>query len=196
MSGAQCHWAKLLPNRDTPRAGAVLCCEHVFFGGAMADFVVQPHDDDPTTTSKFTAVTASHDAQPASPRGLDAEDIATISALPATSALLIARSGASAGARFLLNADSTTVGRHPRSDIFLDDVTVSRKHAFFVRSGEDFFVQDTGSLNGTYVNLQQVEEAKLSDGDEVRIGKFRLTFYASPQAGRSAQVGQAPQAGQ
>ncbi|VEI12421.1 FHA domain-containing protein [Trueperella bialowiezensis] len=150
----------------------------------MADFVVQPPDDDPTSTSKFTAISQGQtDAGPA-PRGLDAEDIATINALPATSALLIARSGANAGARFLLNADSTTAGRHPKSDIFLDDVTVSRKHAFFIRSGQDFYVQDTGSLNGTYVNMQQVEEAKLSHGDEVRIGKFRLTFYASPLAAR------------
>lgn len=150
----------------------------------MADFEVQPQDGDPTSTSRFSAIGSPQPETQSAPKGLDAEDVATINALPATSALLIARSGANAGARFLLNDDSTTVGRHPKSDIFLDDVTVSRKHAFFVRSGHDFYVQDTGSLNGTYVNMQQVEEAKLSDGDEVRIGKFQLTFYASPQAGQ------------
>lgn len=147
----------------------------------MADFEVHP-EGDPTSTSRFSAITSTQPETQPTPKGLDAEDIATINALPATSALLIARRGANAGARFLLNGDSTTVGRHPKSDIFLDDVTVSRKHAFFIRSGKDFFVQDTGSLNGTYVNMQQVEEAKLADGDEVRIGKFQLTFYSSPQA--------------
>ncbi|WP_461020742.1 FHA domain-containing protein [Trueperella pyogenes] len=148
----------------------------------MTDFEVNPQGIDPTSTSRFTAI---NDAVKAAPvvHGLDPEDVATINALPPTSALLIAHTGANAGARFLLNADSTTVGRHPKSDIFLDDFTVSRKHAFFLRDGRDFYVRDTGSLNGTYVNLQQVEEARLNDGDEVRIGKFQLRFYASPQAG-------------
>ncbi|MFP7696121.1 FHA domain-containing protein [Trueperella sp. LYQ143] len=147
----------------------------------MADYEVHPHGQDPTSTSRLTAVSAaSVDYQPAR-HGLDAEDIATIKALPATSALLISVAGPNMGARFLLNADSTTVGRHPKSDIFLDDVTVSRKHALLLRSGQDFFVRDSGSLNGTYVNMEQVEEAKLEDGDEVRIGKFQLTFYSAPK---------------
>ncbi len=151
----------------------------------MADYEVQPQDGgDPTSTSRFSAISSSHGDSQTPLKGLDAEDVATINALPATSALLIARSGANRGARFLLNDDSTTVGRHPKSDIFLDDVTVSRKHAFFIRSGQHFYVQDTGSLNGTYVNMQQVEEAKLENEDEVRIGKYQLTFYASPQAGQ------------
>lgn len=148
----------------------------------MADFEVNPQGIDPTSASRFTAINDAVEPTPVV-RGLDPEDLATINALPPTSALLIAHTGANAGARFLLNADSTTVGRHPKSDIFLDDVTVSRKHAFFLRNGRDFYVRDIGSLNGTYVNLQQVEEAKLNDGDEVRIGKFQLTFYASRQAG-------------
>lgn len=95
----------------------------------MTNFEVNPQGIDPTSTSRFTAI---NDAVKAAPvvHGLDPEDVATINALPPTSALLIAHTGANAGARFLLNADSTTVGRHPKSDIFLDDFTVSRKHRF------------------------------------------------------------------
>lgn len=141
--------------------------------------MVDEFGGDPTSTSRFAPIT---DAEVSAPqRGLDDDDLATIAALPAGSALLIARSGPNAGARFLLNSDQITVGRSPKADIFLDDVTVSRKHALFLHSGEDFFVRDSKSLNGTYVNMQLVEEAKLANGDEVRIGKYQLTFYASPQ---------------
>jgi pSer/pThr/pTyr-binding forkhead associated (FHA) protein len=83
------------------------------------------------------------------------------------------------GARFLLDADSTIAGRHPDADIFLDDVTVSRRHAEFTRVGTSFQVKDLGSLNGTYFDGVRIESALLSDGAEVQVGKFRLTFYAS-----------------
>ena len=83
------------------------------------------------------------------------------------------------GARFLLDADVTTVGRHPEADIFLDDVTVSRRHAEFLRHGSAFQVKDLGSLNGTYFDGVRIDTALLSDGAEVQVGKFRLTFYAS-----------------
>lgn len=102
-----------------------------------------------------------------------------IAALPAGSALLIVRRGPTAGARFLLDADVTTAGRHPEADIFLDDVTVSRRHAEFIRHDSVFEVKDLGSLNGTYYNGARIETAALDDGAEVQIGKFRLTFYAS-----------------
>ena len=92
--------------------------------------------------------------------------------------------GPNAGARFLLDHDVTTSGRHPDSDIFLDDVTVSRRHAEFHRDGGGFTVRDVGSLNGTYVNRERVESATLSNGDEVQIGKFRLVFIAGPRLGR------------
>ncbi|MDO5025747.1 MAG: FHA domain-containing protein [Trueperella sp.] len=141
--------------------------------------MVDEFGGDPTSTSRFAPITDTEVTAPQ--RGLDEDDLATIAALPAGSALLIARSGANAGARFLLNAAETTVGRSPKSDIFLDDVTVSRKHALFLHSGDDFFVRDSNSLNGTYVNMQLIEEAKLTNGDEVRIGKYQLTFYSSPQ---------------
>lgn len=138
---------------------------------------------DSSATSRFDAISTNADA-PAPARGLDAEDIATINALPESSALLIALKGPNMGARFLLNADEVIVGRHPDSDIFLDDVTVSRKHASFVRDGYRFTVRDENSLNGTYVNMELRDEAELKDGDEVRIGKFQLTFYSSPQVTR------------
>jgi pSer/pThr/pTyr-binding forkhead associated (FHA) protein len=108
-----------------------------------------------------------------------AEEQAAISALPSGSALLVVRRGPNSGARFLLDADVTTAGRHPSADIFLDDVTVSRKHAQFVRHGTAFEVKDLGSLNGTYYDGVRIDTALLSDGAEVQVGKFRLTFYAS-----------------
>lgn len=112
--------------------------------------------------------------------GLDAQEIAAINALPSGSALLVVKRGASDGARFLLDTDLATAGRHPNADIFLDDVTVSRKHAEFVRAGRNFEVRDQASLNGTYVNGKSIDSVKLFNGDEVQIGKFKLTFYASP----------------
>ena len=106
--------------------------------------------------------------------------------LPPGTALLVVRRGPNAGARFLLDHDLTTSGRHPDSDIFLDDVTVSRRHAEFHRDGSTFTVRDVGSLNGTYVNRERVEAATLSNGDEVQIGKFRLVLIAGPRPDEGA----------
>jgi hypothetical protein len=103
-------------------------------------------------------------------------DSAAFGALPEGSALLLVMRGPNAGSRFRLDGDLTTAGRHPDSDIFLDDVTVSRRHAEFYRRGTLFTVRDVGSLNGTYVNRERIEEAELVGGDEVQIGKFRLLF--------------------
>ncbi len=111
-------------------------------------------------------------------RPLDEENRQTVDALPIGSALLVAHAGPNQGARFLLDQDVTTAGRHPNADIFLDDVTVSRKHAEFRRSGTGFLVADSGSLNGTYVNHDRVDSVILRSGMEVQIGKFRLTYYA------------------
>ena len=102
--------------------------------------------------------------------------------LPPGMALLAVRRGPNAGARFLLDHDVTTSGRHPDSDIFLDDVTVSRRHAEFRRDGMGVKVRDVGSLNGTYVNRDRIDEVTLSNGDEVQIGKYRLVYYASSQS--------------
>lgn len=110
---------------------------------------------------------------------VSAEEQQAITALPSGSALLVVRRGPNMGARFLLDADVTTAGRHQDADIFLDDVTVSRRHTEFLRHGTAFEIRDLGSLNGTYFNGVRIDNALLSDGAEVQVGKFRLTFYAS-----------------
>lgn len=126
------------------------------------------------TTSISLPPAESHAGEP----HLSEDDRQAIAALPRNSALLIAHSGANQGARFLLDQDLTTVGRHPEAGIFLDDVTVSRRHVELTRQGLGFQIRDLGSLNGTYVNHDRVDEYALKPGDEVQIGKFRLTFYA------------------
>ena len=110
---------------------------------------------------------------------LSREEQQAIDALPSGNALLIVKRGPNAGARFLLDQDVTTVGRHPNADIFLDDVTVSRRHAEFLRDGAVFTVRDLASLNGTYFDGERIDEVQVTDGAEVQIGKFRLTFLAS-----------------
>jgi pSer/pThr/pTyr-binding forkhead associated (FHA) protein len=112
-------------------------------------------------------------------------DYSVPDSLPPGTALLVVLRGPNAGSRFLLDDDFTSAGRHPDSDIFLDDVTVSRRHAEFYRHGDSFTVRDVGSLNGTYVNRERIEDAELFGGDEVQIGKFRLLFLTrSPEVGR------------
>ncbi|MCG5213716.1 FHA domain-containing protein [Streptosporangium soli] len=109
---------------------------------------------------------------------------AAVEQLPPDTALLVVMRGPNAGSRFLLNNDLTTAGRHPESDIFLDDVTVSRRHAeFYRRGGGSFTARDVGSLNGTYVNRERIEEVPLHGGDEVQIGKFRLVFLTRGAGG-------------
>lgn len=114
---------------------------------------------------------------------LSPEAQAAVDALPVGSALLVVRRGPNSGSRFLLDGDLTTAGRHPQSDIFLDDVTVSRRHVEFRRTPEGTFtVADVGSLNGTYVNREPVDTAVLVNGDEVQIGKFRLVFITGARS--------------
>jgi len=101
-----------------------------------------------------------------------------VSQLPKNSAMLIVIAGANKGARFLIDSDETTIGRDPKSEIFLDDVTVSRVHAKILRDESgDFKVKDQGSLNGSYLNAHQISESNLAVGDEIQIGKFRLTYF-------------------
>ncbi|WP_422880446.1 FHA domain-containing protein [Microbacterium albipurpureum] len=111
---------------------------------------------------------------------LNTAELEAIDALPSGAALLLVRSGPTAGARYLLDTDVTTVGRHPEADIFFDDVTVSRRHAEITRQGTAFELVDQRSLNGTYVNGERVDRAVLTNGSELRIGKFRLNFFVSP----------------
>ena len=86
--------------------------------------------------------------------------------------------GGRVGESFPLNADRMTIGRRPDSNIFLDDVTVSRDHALLVRRSGDFYLDDLGSLNGTYVNRHRIESHRLEDGDELQVGKFKLTYIS------------------
>jgi pSer/pThr/pTyr-binding forkhead associated (FHA) protein len=126
--------------------------------------------DDRTIT--FTAVDPHQDAPGPS------DDIAVpVGELPRGTPVLIVRSGAQAGARFALGASLTRLGRHPESEISLDDITVSRRHAEIVRCDNGYELRDSGSLNGTYVNQIRVDQVTLQHGDELQIGKFRLVFF-------------------
>lgn len=98
--------------------------------------------------------------------------------LPGGMGMLVVKRGPNSGSRFALDADVVTAGRHPDSDIFLDDITVSRRHAEVHRRADGYVVCDAGSLNGTYLNRERVEESPLSDGDELQIGTFKLVFLA------------------
>ena len=132
------------------------------------------HDETATFTGSFKVQLQALEAVDVSP-----EEQSAIAALPSGSALLIVRRGPDAGARFLLDTDLTTAGRHPNADIFLDDVTVSRRHAEFRRHGTSFELVDLGSMNGTYYEGERVDAHALKDADEIQVGKYHLTFYAS-----------------
>lgn len=134
----------------------------------------RPHETTAHFGPEFAAQLAALEA------GVSPEEQEVIAALPSGSALLIVRRGPNTGARFLLDADVTVAGRHPEADIFLDDVTVSRKHAAFLRQGRQFSVRDLGSLNGTFMAGERIDQTVvLTDGCEVQVGKYHLTFYAS-----------------
>ena len=132
-------------------------------------------------TATFGAIGADPDTAEFARADLGTSDLAAVAALPPRSALLIVQRGPNLGARFLLDAARTTVGRHPNADIFLDDVTVSRKHAEFVRTPSGFTLRDTGSLNGTYVGRQLIDSIELQNGADVQIGKFRMIFQQRPR---------------
>ncbi len=125
------------------------------------------------TTSVFRAELLNESDQQATPTDSAASGV---EGLPEGQALLVVKRGPNAGSRFLLDQTTTPAGRHPDSDIFLDDVTVSRRHAEFRSESGAFTVVDVGSLNGTYVNREPVDSSTLANGDEVQIGKFRLVF--------------------
>jgi pSer/pThr/pTyr-binding forkhead associated (FHA) protein len=103
--------------------------------------------------------------------------------LPSGSALVVIKRGPNAGSQFQLDQPVTSVGRHLGSDILLDDVTVSRRHAEFRRENGEFYIVDIGSLNGTYVNRKPVDSSALANGDEIQIGKFGLVFLIPPATG-------------
>ena len=139
------------------------------------------------TTATITFGGPQKEAEHREECSLSDADAAAVDALPAGSALLVVQRGPSAGSRFLLDTDVVAAGRHPDSEIFLDDVTVSRRHAEFRRGPNGYTVADVGSLNGTYVNRDRIDEVALQGGDEVQIGKYRLVYFASHQGAGTPQ---------
>ncbi|OUZ11024.1 hypothetical protein BHE97_06220 [Aeromicrobium sp. PE09-221] len=134
-------------------------------------------DDD---TNMFPAIDADTEE-------MSASDISAVESLPEGSAMLLVQRGPDAGSRFLLDAEQVSVGRHPSSDIFLDDISVSRRHAVFTRRDRGYVVSDLGSLNGTYVNRDRIDgDIALSGGDEVQIGKYRLIYFPGSSQDGSA----------
>ena len=131
------------------------------------------------TTSVLAALTDEHLSAMGGSLSFDAADLA-----PGNALMIVTRGGVKES-QFLIDSDVTTLGRHPESDIFLDDVTVSRHHAKLVRAGGQLMLEDLGSLNGTYVNRVLIDgRAQLRHGDEIQIGKYRATILLS-EAGRS-----------
>jgi pSer/pThr/pTyr-binding forkhead associated (FHA) protein len=131
--------------------------------------VLETNRDEPTTITFHSPLAADPADEEVS---LDLGDV------PAGTGALVVLRGPKAGSRFVLGGDVTTAGRHPNSDIFLDDITVSRRHAEIRRRGLVYVAADAGSLNGTYVNRQRIDdETALAAGDELQIGKFKLVFF-------------------
>ena len=129
-------------------------------------YLRQGESDDATTTTYRVGETG--ELEP-----IEVEDVVAKGA-----ALIIRSGGGRTGESFALEDERVSIGRRPDSQIFLDDVTVSRDHAILVRRGGDYYLDDCGSLNGTYVNRQRVESHRLEDGDELQIGTYKLTFLS------------------
>jgi hypothetical protein len=124
-------------------------------------------DDDSATTLTLSAVEAAD---------LEDELERYLEGLPAGVGLLVVRHGPETGSSYRLERPDTTIGRHPDSDVFLDDITVSRRHVQIEKTDQGYVLRDVGSLNGTYVNHDRVDETRLEHGDEVQIGRYRLSF--------------------
>ena len=129
--------------------------------------------------SDHTITLAKTDALQDAP-GPDDDIQVSLSQISSGTAILVLRGGEDEGGHFVLSGAVTNIGRHADSDIALDDITVSRRHCDISREGSRFFVRDVGSLNGTYVNQKRVDEAELTQGDELQIGKFHLVFLERP----------------
>lgn len=109
--------------------------------------------------------------------GPDDDVVVNLSELSTSSASLVVRNGPQAGAALTIDDDVTRLGRATDCEISLDDITVSRWHAEILRDGDHYRVRDAGSLNGTYVNNERIDEAVLHQGDELQVGKFRMVFF-------------------
>ncbi len=131
-------------------------------------------------TITLTSIAALDEAYNAAGASQDVRNV--VNGLPKGSGLLVVRTMSGEGERFLLDADQVLAGRSEKADIFLNDVTVSRKHSHFVRVGENYEIRDSGSLNGTYINRDRVDSYILRTGDEIQIGKYRMVFYLSPMS--------------
>ena len=174
---------------DTPDTAARFC--------AACGRSLQPGSSESTETATETTSMLNLGGETSDADAAEAESAegaphqAVIEQLNAGTALLVVRRGPASGARFLLDADVTTAGRHPDSDIFLDDITVSRHHVEFSREGLSFRLRDMGSLNGTYVNRSRIDDAILVSGDEVQIGKYRLLYLSGgDQPGTAGEHGE------
>jgi pSer/pThr/pTyr-binding forkhead associated (FHA) protein len=132
-------------------------------GAFLAD-VTHQHEGDDTTVAWQIGETGD----------LEAIDPETVGAEAAT--LVIRSGGGRAGETFVIEGDQSRIGRSPEAEVFLDDVTVSRNHALLVRRRDGMYIDDLGSLNGTYVNRKRIESHKLQDGDELQVGKYKLTY--------------------
>ena len=132
----------------------------------------EPLDSLDDRTITLTAIDPLQDAP-----GPDDDIVIPVGDLPLEVGVLIVRAGAQAGARFSLDETTTKLGRHPDSEISLDDITVSRRHAEIERTTDGYLASDAGSLNGTYVNQERIDRMLLRHGDELQIGKFRLVFF-------------------
>jgi pSer/pThr/pTyr-binding forkhead associated (FHA) protein len=135
----------------------------------------RPSDSEPSTITLVPVESAGEVG--------DEEVVVSVHDFPPDAGLLVVKRGPNVGSRYLLSPDMTSIGRHPESDIFLDDVTVSRRHAEVRRADGGFSVRDVGSLNGTYLNRERIEEAPLRHGDELQVGMFRLVFLTEAQEG-------------
>jgi pSer/pThr/pTyr-binding forkhead associated (FHA) protein len=130
---------------------------------------------DPTTLTFTPGETVEPEAAETPVREVEVD----LSDVPVGTGVLVVTRGEAAGSRILLDLPSTTAGRHPKSDIFLDDITVSRRHAEIIRDADGYRVRDAGSLNGTYVNRERIEEAPLVHGDILQVGKYKLHFLVA-----------------
>jgi pSer/pThr/pTyr-binding forkhead associated (FHA) protein len=139
--------------------------------------------DEGTGDTTFLSYTDFFGELDASAAGAAEAGVGEVEGLPSGSALLVVKRGPNAGSRFLLDQPVTSAGRGPGCDIFLDDLTVSRRHAEFRRDNGEFQIVDISSLNGTYVNGKPVASAMLANGDEIQIGKFRLVVLIRPTTG-------------
>jgi pSer/pThr/pTyr-binding forkhead associated (FHA) protein len=123
--------------------------------------------------------TMTHEAvDPDTVNGPESGEVYAVDDLPEGVGMLVVHRGPGAGSRFVLDQDVVAAGRHPESHIFLDDVTVSRRHAEVVRTGSGYLLRDVGSLNGTYLNRERIDEAPLRNGDELQVGRFKLVFLS------------------